>query len=116
MKNPGSNENKNSSNLNIQGGTILTDTLLQIFKYNRLNKAFSEAHDKDPIVLINALLEQLDIKIDITEQNIRNIPAEGAFIAISNHPFRGIDSMLLFKLIFDKRKDFKILVIISFKV
>ena len=65
MENPGSNENKNSSNLNIQGGTILTDTLLQIFKYNRLNKAFSEAHDKDPIVLISALLEQLDIKIDI---------------------------------------------------
>jgi putative hemolysin len=103
------NKNNINSNLNIQGGTILTDTLLQIFKYNKLNITYSESHDKDPIVIINSLLDQLDLKIDIPESNINNIPAEGAFIAVSNHPFRGIDSMLLFKLIYEKRRDFKIM-------
>jgi putative hemolysin len=109
MENPVSNELKSTANLSIPGGTILTDTLLKIIKHNKLNKVYSEAYDKDPIVLINSLLEQLDLHIDLPEEDLKNIPGEGAFIAVSNHPFRGIDSMLLFKLIYEKRSDFKIM-------
>jgi putative hemolysin len=108
MGNPDSKENKNP-NFSIPGGTILTDTLLQIIKSSRLNKFYSESYNKNPIELINALLEQLDLKIDLPEEDIPNIPKDGAFIAMSNHPFRGIDSMLLFKLIYEKRSDFKIM-------
>lgn len=109
MENQGSNELKETSGFSIPGGTILTDTLLQIIKLTKLNKVYSESHDKDPIVIINSLLEQLDLNIDLPEEDIKNIPVEGAFIAVSNHPFRGIDSMLLFKLIYEKRRDFKIM-------
>ena len=109
MENPSSNEMRDASSFSIPGGTILTDTLLQIIKYTKLNKVYSEAHDKDPIILINSLLEQLDLNIDLPEEDIKNIPPDGAFIAVSNHPFRGIDSMLLFKLIYERRKDFKIM-------
>ena len=100
----------NSKNsLSIPGGTILTDTLLQIFKYSILNKVYSESPDKDPVKLINSLVELLDIKIDLPEEDLKNIPADGPFITVSNHPFRGIDSMLLFKIIHQKRPDFKII-------
>jgi putative hemolysin len=104
-----SKEINNTSNLNIPEGTILTDTLLQVIKYSKLNKIYSEVHDKDPIVLINSLLELLNLNIDIPEEDKCNIPADGAFIAVSNHPFKGIDSMLLFKLIYGKRSDFKLM-------
>jgi putative hemolysin len=107
------NENQHSgspaSSISIPGGTILTDTLLQIFKYSRLIEVYSKSPDKHPIKLINSLLDQLDLKIDIPEDDIANIPEKGPFIAVSNHPFRGIDSMLLYKLIHEKRGDFKIL-------
>jgi putative hemolysin len=109
MENPVPNDIDNTSSLSIPEGTILTDTLLQVIKYSRLNKIYSEAHDKDPIILINSLLDLLDLNIDLPEEDLKNIPAEGAFIAVSNHPFRGIDSMLLFKLIYEKRRDFKIM-------
>jgi putative hemolysin len=99
----------NESGLSIPGGTILTDTLLQVFEYSHLSKAYSESQYKDPVLLINSLLDQLDIKIDLPEEDIKNIPVNGPFIAVSNHPFRGIDSMLLYKLIHEKRPDFKIL-------
>jgi putative hemolysin len=99
----------NESGLSIPGGTILTDTLLQVFKYSNLSKAYSESHNQDPVVLINSLLDQLDLKIDLPEEDKKNIPSEGPFIAVSNHPFRGIDSMLLYKLIHEKRSDLKIL-------
>jgi putative hemolysin len=100
---------ENAANLNIPEGTIIAETLLQIFKFNKLNKVYSEVHDKDPIILINSLLDQLDLKYEIPEEDLKNIPADGPFITISNHPYRGIDSMLLYKLICGKRDDFKIM-------
>jgi putative hemolysin len=102
-------ELEKTANLYIPEGTIVAETLLHIFKYNRLNKVFSEHHDKDPILLINSLLDQLGLRYDLPEEDIKNIPSEGGFITVSNHPYRGIDSMLLFKLIYEKRKDFKIM-------
>jgi putative hemolysin len=98
-----------TENLTIPEGTIIVGTLLQIFKYNKLNKVYSEIHDKDPIVLVNSLIEQLEINFDIPEDDLKNIPSDGSFITVSNHPYRGIDSMLLFKILYEKRKDFKIM-------
>jgi len=98
-----------TENLTIPEGTIIVETLLQIFKYNKLNKVYSEIHDKDPVVLVNSLIEQLEINFDIPEDDLKNIPSDGSFITVSNHPYRGIDSMLLFKIIYEKRKDFKIM-------
>jgi len=98
-----------TENLTIPEGTIIAGTLLQIFKYNKLNKVYSEVHDKDPIVLVNSLIEQLDINFDVPADDLKNIPSDGSFITVSNHPYRGIDSMLLFKIVYEKRRDFKIM-------
>ncbi|HQK71709.1 MAG TPA: GNAT family N-acyltransferase [Bacteroidales bacterium] len=97
------------SNLIIPAGTIFTDTLLRIYRYNTLNKIYSETQNKDPLTLIESLIKYLDIKIDIPETDLKNIPASGPFIAVSNHPYRGIDSMILYKLISSRRPDIKIL-------
>ncbi|MBA4322595.1 MAG: hemolysin, partial [Odoribacter sp.] len=104
-----SKEIAKTENLTIPEGTIISESLLQIIKYNKLNKVYSELHDKDPIVLVESLIEELEINSDIPDDDLKNIPAEGSFITVSNHPYRGIDSMLLFKIIYEKRKDFKIL-------
>jgi len=109
MKPPSGTPTQNPHDLYIPEGTIITDTLLHIFKYKKLNQVYSSLHDKDPLLLINSLLDELELKYDLPDQDLRNIPDEGGFITISNHPYRGIDSMLLFKLITGKRKDFKIM-------
>jgi putative hemolysin len=103
------NNSESSGSLNVPEGTILADTLLQIFKYNNLNKLYAEFHDKDPLLLVNSILDQLGLKYEITDEDLKNIPAEGPFITVSNHPFRGIDSIILYKFISEKRKDFKIM-------
>jgi putative hemolysin len=98
-----------TENLTLPDSTIIAKTLLRIFNYSKLNRVYSEAHDKDPIVLVNSLIEQLDISFDIPEEDLKNIPSEGSFITISNHPYRGIDSIILYKIVYEKRKDFKIM-------
>lgn len=98
-----------SARLHIPEGTVIAETLLQIINYKRLNKVFSEIIKNDPVLLINNLLDELELKYEIPEEDLNNIPSEGGFITVSNHPYQGIDSMLLFKIFHEKRKDFKIM-------
>lgn len=102
-------DNSNSSELNIPEGTILAETLLHIFNYNKLSELYSAMHDKDPLFLINTLFDLLNLKYLVPEYDLKNIPADGPFLTVSNHPFRGIDSMILYKILSEHRKDFKIL-------
>ena len=99
----------NTSELNIPEGTIIAETLLHIFNYEKLSELYSFLHDKDPLFVIDALFDQLDLNYLIPEEDLKNIPANGPFITVSNHPYRGIDSMILYKIVAAQRKDFKIL-------
>jgi|WetSurMetagenome_2_1015567.scaffolds.fasta_scaffold06104_1 putative hemolysin len=103
------NHSNETSKSYIPEGTIVEETLLQILKYKKLNKVYCSNCEKDPVVLINSLLDELDLKYEIPEEDLRNIPDSGGFITVSNHPYRGIDSILLLKIILEKRKDFKIM-------
>jgi hypothetical protein len=98
-----------SDKLYIPEGTIITETLLQIIKFKQLNKVISEIKNEDPHILIDHILDELELKYEIPEEDLKNIPEMGGFITVSNHPYQGIDSMLLFKIFHKKRNDFKIM-------
>ena len=98
-----------TENLFIPEGTVITETLLQIIKYKKLNKVISKSKHENALHLINNILEELELKFEIPEDDLKNIPAEGGFITVSNNPYHGIDSMLLFRILYEKRKDFKIM-------
>jgi putative hemolysin len=98
-----------AANLNIPGGTIIARALMLILKYNKLNKACSSVNVEDPVVLIDALLEQLDLYFEVKEEEMKNLPSSGGFIIVSNHPYGGIDSLLLYRVIAQKRPDLKVL-------
>lgn len=100
---------ENNSGSYIPEGTLVEEILLQILNYKILNKVYCQNCDKDPVLLINSLLDELDLKYVIPEEDLKNIPENGSFITISNHPFRGIDSILLLKILLERRSDFKIM-------
>jgi putative hemolysin len=93
----------------IPHGTVLADTLIKILNYNSISKLCSDCDDKDPLYLINSLLSLLNLNYQIPEEDLKNIPSDGPFIIVSNNPYKGIDSMLLYKIISEKRNDFRIL-------
>jgi len=59
-------------------------------------------------VFIKSVLEDFDIKYNISESSKSNIPVSGAFIIIANHPLGIIDKLILLKVICEIRSDFKI--------
>lgn len=103
-----SRELAQASNLNTPGGVIISQGLMQIFRYNKLNRVYSSVYDSDPAVFINSILEHLDIKYEIPENDLGNIPVEGPFITVSNHPFGGIDALILLKILTAHRSDVKV--------
>jgi putative hemolysin len=102
-----SRELARAANLNTSGGVIIAQALMQIFRYNRLNRVYSSTYANDPIVFINSILDHLDIRYDVPEKDFENLPSAGSFITVSNHPFGGIDALILLKILMTRRPDVK---------
>lgn len=104
-----SRELARAANLDIPGGTVIARALMQIFRYNKLNRVYANTYDSDPAVFINSILEHLDIRYEVPEKDLENIPVTGPFITVSNHPFGGIDALILLKIIARRRPDVKVM-------
>jgi putative hemolysin len=88
---------------------VIAKFLVQLRNFNRLNKVYKKNFDKEGIVFIDSVTDSLNISLEADRDELQRIPSEGAFITVSNHPFGGIDSLLLLKLLLEPRPDFKLL-------
>ena len=80
--------------------------LLELKEVNRIHEKYNDS--KGPAFSAH-VLEEVGVRYDIPEQQLDNIPAEGAFITVSNHHFGSIDGMILNTVIGSRRPDYKIL-------
>lgn len=100
---------KASESLNWFGGESFAKLLMYILRLNKLNDLYSANCEKSGVEFINGLIDDLGIKFEFDEEELKRIPLDGSFISISNHPFGGIDGILLIKLLSDIRPDFKVM-------
>jgi putative hemolysin len=61
-----------------------------------------------PQFFINSILDQLDISMTYLKMTSR-IFADGPFITVSNHPFGGIDALILLKILARRRSDVRVM-------
>src|ERR1035437_4053664 len=87
----------------------LAALLMELMKINEVNKLFGQAQPKQGPEFVDAILEGCGIKIEYDERELKNIPATGSFIAIANHPYGGIEGMVLLKLLCTVRPDAKLM-------
>ena len=90
-------------------GTFMGWILLKVLRISKLNRIYRKHKDKNDVEFLNAILDEVKIKFEIPEEDLKRIPKEGAFISVSNHPLGGIDGVLLLKLLVEKRPDYKII-------
>lgn len=91
------------------GGSIVAKLVMYIMRLNKINKLYSDVYDEDPDAFLDRLIEALGVTIEINEEDLQKIPKEGAFITISNHPFGGLDGIILIKLLSKVRPDYKVM-------
>jgi putative hemolysin len=87
----------------------LAALLMELMKINQVNELFAQAQPKQGPDFVDAILKGCGIDIEFDEKELKNIPAEGSFIAIANHPYGGIEGMVLLKILCMVRPDAKLM-------
>lgn len=87
----------------------LASLLMEVMKINDVNKLYAQFEDKEGLEFIDGILDTLGIKLDLDENELKHLPKEDAFIAIANHPFGGIEGLIMLKLLCMVRPDAKIM-------
>ena len=94
--------------LNINPTFNLTKLLLRLMRVNRLSDLMSSASDKKGQDFIDLLFEKLEISFEVSDEDLSRIPKTGPFIVVANHPFGGLDDLILLRIFSAIRPDFKI--------
>ena len=87
----------------------LAALLMEVMKINQVNKLFADAQPKQGPDFVDAILEGCGVDIEFDERELKNIPTTGSFVAIANHPYGGIEGMVLLKILCMVRPDAKIM-------
>lgn len=87
----------------------LASLLMEVMKINEVNEVFQKAEHLQGPTFVDKILQIIGISVEFDENDLKNIPKEGAFIAIANHPYGGIEGLVLLKLLCMVRPDSKLM-------
>jgi putative hemolysin len=100
---------KASDGLNRFGGSLVAKMVMHILRLNKINQLYSDVYDENPQAFLDRLIDALGVTVEINEEDLQKIPKEGAFITVSNHPFGGLDGIILIQLLSRVRPDYKVM-------
>lgn len=88
----------------------LAALLMEVMKLNDINEVFSRNQHFNGLEFVDKILETIGVSIEFDEDDLKNIPKTGAFIAIANHPYGGVEGLALVKLLCTVRPESKVMV------
>jgi putative hemolysin len=86
---------------------FLANTVNRLLRIDQLEKLYEQARSRT--AFFSSLLEELDVEARIAPGDLERIPASGAVIAVSNHPFGILDGALLTQALTRVRADVRVL-------
>ncbi|MDR3641258.1 MAG: GNAT family N-acetyltransferase [Humidesulfovibrio sp.] len=115
--------------------SALSKPLTKMLRLDTLNTMYARAHNPAPFLsggpgvtpgtptdeegrsealarareFLNRALVELRVGADIAETDLKNVPATGPLVVVSNHPFGVVEGLVLAKLLLAVRPDVKIL-------
>lgn len=93
-----------------KGKSRLVERLMKMLSIDKVNWIHDHNFDTPGPQFCRGLLNDLDIKLRIdNEQLLDNLP-EGPFITVSNHPFGALDGITLIDIIGSRRPEYKVMV------
>ena len=100
---------KNALGLKGFFGTCAAGAAYGYLRLGKINRLFDGAADYQGREFADHLIENMGITIDVSPEQLENIPKEGGFVLVSNHPFGGIEGVMLLSAIAKVRPDFKLM-------
>lgn len=90
-------------------GDIVASCAMWIMGLNKINRLYANSAKYDGKEFSESILKSFNVKYIIDDASLDNIPADGSCIFVSNHPFGGVDGLILYSIVSNKRDDFKIM-------
>ena len=100
---------KSALNLNGVFGNIIAGLVMSLMGFNKINRLYAGSSQYTGKEFTGSILRSFNIKYDIDSASLDNIPLEGPCIFVSNHPFGGVDGIVLYDAISEKRSDLKVM-------
>lgn len=88
---------------------LLAKPLMKLLKLDKINEVYNEAARFDGVGFVDRGLEMFQAKYEIVEGEEANIPRSGSFIVVANHPYGGIDGLILMSIFNKIRPDFRLM-------
>lgn len=102
-----SKELKKIAKLNFWGGEFISSIIIRLLKFHKLNKLYQAYSGPGELHFIEYATKSLNLKYQVNTEALKNIPKNGAFVTISNHPYGGADGIGIFSLLLPVRPDYK---------
>ena len=88
---------------------MLLTALLKLLQLDKIDKLYQSSSQKIGFEFIDEILSRLNISYELNAEELNNIPKNMPFILVSNHPYGGIDGMILLSIMLKQRPDFKMM-------
>lgn len=84
------------------------EKLLSLKSLNSRYSKIEDLHKVDPVKFIDACFEELKIKYNYNFDQLQNIPKTGPVLIVANHPFGGLEGIIIAHMLLKVRPDVKI--------
>jgi putative hemolysin len=89
---------------------FLNPIIERITGLNKIKSLYrNNLEDCDEVEFLEKSMELLDVKFNLDEEQLKNIPTTGPVILAANHPYGGHDALLLNAILQKVRPDYKIM-------
>ncbi|MDZ4668926.1 MAG: lysophospholipid acyltransferase family protein [bacterium] len=86
---------------------LLAPAIMKLLKLDNINDAYFNAKEKTGAAFAKDILDEFGVTYEVSDTDLANIPKTEPFILISNHPYGGIDGIILLSIISKIRPDYK---------
>ena len=87
----------------------LAPLIIKVLKLEKVNQLYSNHAEAKGIEFADEILKELQVAYDFNPDELKNIPQHEPFIVVANHPYGGIDGLMLLRILTKARPDFKIM-------
>jgi putative hemolysin len=91
-------------------GNLFAEFVMHLFAFDKVNQVYEHSFDYRGAEFAARLLDDLGVQYVIGNAEYLDQLPEGAFITVSNHPYGGLDGIIMIDLMAHIRPDYKFMV------
>ena len=94
-------------------GTLVKRPLEKLLALPGINGIYSRATQQagiDALQFCEKCLADMDVLVKVSKEDLDRIPRSGPLVIVANHPFGGVEGLILSSVLLKARPDFKVMV------